>query len=199
MRMATLVFACAGCGFHAAGQDGDAAGHDGVPATDGVPAIDALDAPIDASFDPARDCPAMYGIAIGGSRYRIRGGNSDTYEDHHDACADDTLGLTHLVVISDAGEAAALAGHPAVCASSCDSFWTGLFSPDGVAFQTVTTEPVFAQWDTGQPEDFDEPPVAAIFNPASRSHSDTAVETAPTTIRSLCECDGRAAEDLPWP
>ena len=211
MRVAplALVGALTSCSFAPPGTnvgDGDGpvaidAGDAAVPidaaAIDAPLSIDAPPLPIDAGFDPTM-CPTNYDLAIGASRYRIRN-TSATYAQHFAACADDTPeGFTHMIVLSDLIEATAVRTDFRVCnIGGCDSFWTGIYAIDGSAFVTTTGEAVYATWDTGQPADFDEPPVGVTYNPFARTHTDSSIDPGPTTIRTLCECDGRPSTPLP--
>ena len=179
--------------------------------TDAAVGDAAADAPSDAPTDTPTDtptdlerCPTRYDITIGASKYRLRD-RRETFAQHYAACADDTReGLTHLVVLSGPEEAAALRADPSVCGpgnDNCASFWTGLFSIDGTRFTTATNEPPWVEWDTDQPDDIDQVPVAATYNPLPQVHasSDTSVAPGTDSIRSICECDGRRAVELPFP
>lgn len=201
MRIAIVVLmvAAAGCSFDPHGAaNGDGDGGDGGSAIDAAELDAPVDTPIDAAFDLTR-CPSIYTIEIGRSRYRIRP-DGDSYATHYDNCADDTPErLTHLVVLSDPTERDALRAHPSVCdtGGDCDTFWTGVFAVDGTSFVTATGEAVVAQWDTGEPTDFDEPRTAMTYNPFTGFNVDQSIDTGITSVRSLCECDGRAAVALP--
>lgn len=204
MRIAPVMLAlgAAGCSFEPNGvpADGDGGGGDGGGGDADGPIVDAgPDARLDAGFDLSR-CPSVYDITIGASKYRVRP-NSDTYAMHYLNCADDSPeDITHMVVISDALEAAALRAHDDICDlddGDCDTFWTGVFAPDAATFATATGEPVFAVWDAGEPGDVDQPRTAVTYNPLTGLNVDHSIDTGITSVRSVCECDGREAVPLP--
>lgn len=107
----------AGCAFRPSGGDGTAGDDGDGGQTDGPAGIDTqatTDAPlpIDAPtpFDPAR-CPSSYDKSVDSlpQRYRIAGSLTG-WDSARGDCANDSEGLTHLVVLDDPAEREAVLG-----------------------------------------------------------------------------------------
>ncbi len=206
VRLALALVLAVGCGFTPSGlapEDGDGSVTDTAPNPDGTPppSVDAAttDAatptPIDAPtvFDPAT-CPGNYGDQVGVSRYRRIGNDGDVLA-HNADCNDDSDGLTHLFVPSNASEVDLLRGR--LCpGASCRQHWVGVYALDGVNYISVTGETPFLRWDNGQPGDFDTPPTAVEFNAGDDAMIDLFMFQG-ARFPAICECDGRAPSALP--
>jgi len=205
MRIAALaaLAALVGCSFtvQTTPPASDADGPQDTLAPDGEPADAPSDAamvdapPPDAAFDPVT-CPAGYAttiVASPGSRYRWIA-NNQPWLTHHQDCANDLLGATHLVVFDSAAEAQQIAA-----ASSSMYYQVGAAqapgqSSVGAGWFAVTGEPVAATlWHPGQPND---------GNGSENSQQDRgSVNTldgpllqdvdATFATHGVCECDGK--------
>lgn len=182
MRVALLIVLLAGC--------------DQLFKLDPIERIDAASG--DAPFDLA-DCPPSYiELWYPGSRYRIsRGGTAWL---HHDTCAGDAPGLTHLAVIETSEEHVALEARRA----AVEQIWYVGTVQRRTALTTdqhwlwLTNDAPVLIWHTDEPNDVDESE-SDHWEQFAVMHStafglidyDGAV-----VFDALCECDGRAITAL---
>ena len=173
------------CAFTPAG-DGAAATDDAAPTTDARstdgPALDAAPPP----------CPAGY---VGG--YRVVS-TLQSWRAAEADCEDDTTGLSHLVVIDNAGELAAV--NAALAALAAGDVWVGVMrdAPMPWVWRAVTGgNASYLPWETGQPDDQSGDQQVVSLMRASGLLRD--VSTGSSTNRAaLCECDRRPPVDADY-
>lgn len=185
-----LVAPLVACGFTPSGDvDGstdDAAALDG-PATDAGP----LDAPPDARAIDARaiDAPPPCPVTYPGG-YRVITA-SQSWRAAEADCEDDTAGLSHLAVIDDAVELAAI--NTALTAAGAPDVWVGVMrdAPQPWVWRVVTGGSAsYLPWETGQPDNQSGDQQVVSLMRASGLIRD--VSTGSSTDRAaLCECDRR--------
>ena len=185
IRVAWLAIVCTGaCRFDGGGVPLDGAVVDG-PAGDGPePQPDAAaDAAIDAGID-ATLCPGGYiDLGVPGSRYRIGAAAAPWLQAERD-CEDDSDGAaTHLLVLDDAAELAAI--DPRVTQA-----WIGLSDrrTENDFLAVTGGHPLFQPWGAGEPNDQFGEDCAEIDGPVIND------EECNNQQLFVCECDGRAAD-----
>jgi len=181
------------CAFTPAG-DGAAATDDAAPTTDARSTDGpALDAAIDARpIDAPPPCPGDY---VGG--YRLIP-TAQSWRAAEADCEDDTTGLSHLVVIDNAGELAAV--NAALAALAAGDVWVGVMrdAPMPWVWRAVTGgNASYLPWETGQPDDQSGDQQVVSLMRASGLLRD--VSTGSSTNRAaLCECDRRPPVDADY-
>jgi len=186
MRKLSLLIALCGCD--------DLFNLEPIAVVDG-----AVDPPLDAGFDPARECPAEYALELfAGSRYRTTEVFTQAWNASDD-CRDDKPGLTHLAVAATRDELDVLVA--TLVAKGVDRWWIGAVQPAAVTapidgWLWMTGEPVSAAlWDLplepndGQGTETDHEEQFAIIQYDRPGLIDIAGNAV--TLRGLCECDGR--------
>lgn len=198
MRVATITFVVAGCGFTGA-MPGDGAATTTDARIDGRPG--EIDAPptIDAGFDPAL-CPPSYDRTIAtspGSRYRYID-VTETFATHHSDCRDDHPGWTHLVVFDDLTEGAAIGDF-----DTSEYKYIGVVQQPsaggmGVGWFKLTGSAVATGWSTaggGQPDDADDGFEDNDENLALGAYTGLMHDVSGgIQYRAACECDGHAID-----
>ncbi|MEO8705822.1 MAG: hypothetical protein ABI867_37675 [Kofleriaceae bacterium] len=213
--MLILVLGLAACSFSPPqGQPADL--DDGPPPIDvsdviidAPPAlIDAkvfLDAPIDAPFDPAAQCPGTYDIALvdatSSSRYRVILTTASWPTQAAD-CANDLAGATHLVVFETVTEAQMLGAATGTPSTYHVGYLQEPNQPTvGAGWHTVIGDDVAgdsAIWATGQPNDN-----AGVENNQQNfsfvGEDSLLVQDGPANFpaAAICECDGKPIVPLP--
>jgi hypothetical protein len=215
IAVACAVIAAAACDYHgryevidAHGDDDDAAVIDSPAADDDAAIVDAMidatvdavpDAMVDATVDAVPDaspdaspdampdaapCPTGYAPAAAGtSMYRTVAGFS-TWSSAEADCEDDGPG-THLVVVDDAGENAA------VDDLLFGTLWIGLTDrvSEGTFLVVTGGAPPFLDWGAFQPDDFLGQDCVAMNENARYGDADCG------SLRGyVCECDGVAPD-----
>lgn len=140
-----------------------------------------LDTIVDA-FDPA-GCPASYTQSFGTSRYRVIGTTFPRWDAAADACALDGA-TTHLVVLTDLAEYAAVggfAGGTAKWVGLSDRAVPGTFQP--VTDQTTSFPASGPPWNAGEPSS------GCVVLQAAGTLDATACGQ---NFSAICECDGFA-------
>jgi len=161
--------------------------------------VESIDAgPADASFEPDRECPSDYQLALfAGSRYRITPDSFAAWDDSDD-CNDDKVGITHLAVAQTRTELDNLID--ALGPTGIGSWWLGLVQRAGAA--TPNDGWIWVTGETVDPALWDGP-----SEPNDGDGTENATEQFGDIIsnvrglidydgsggkRALCECDGRA-------
>lgn len=185
------------CAFTPAGDGAaptDAAADDAALATDARP-IDApaIDAAIDARpIDAPPPCPVDY---VGGYRLIT---TAQSWRAAEADCEDDTAGLSHLVVIDNAGELATV--NAALAALAAGDVWVGVMrdAPMPWVWRVVTGgNASYLPWETGQPDNQSGDQQVVTLIRASGLLRD--VSTGSSTDRAaLCECDRRPPVDADY-
>lgn len=185
------------CAFTPAGDGAvptDAAADDAALAIDARP-IDApaIDAPIDARpIDAPPPCPVDY---VGGYRLIT---TAQSWRAAEADCEDDTAGLSHLVVIDNAGELATV--NAALAALTAGDVWVGVMrdAPMPWVWRVVTGgNASYLPWEPGQPDNQSNDQQVVTLIRASGLLRD--VSTGSSTDRAaLCECDRRPPVDADY-
>ncbi len=160
-------------------QESDARPTDARPSTDALQPTDAL------TTDALTTCPAGY---TSGYRYISA---AQTWRAAEGDCEDDSTGVTHLIVINDQAELAA------VNAAVATDIWVGVVRdpvvPDGPSswqWRWVTGGPaLFLPWEASQPDNASGAQFAVSLINATGQLRD--IDVSSTSARAaLCECDG---------
>ncbi len=198
MRVATiLLVSLAGCTFTPAGSSLDPGDDDGAVPDAPVAADAATDAATDAAIDarPIDAPPPCPGSYVAGYRLITTAQSWRTAEAD---CEDDTTGLSHLVVIDDATELAAV--NAALATAAAGDVWVGVMrdAPEPWVWRVVTGgNASFLPWEAGQPDNQSRDQQVVSLIRSSGLLRD--VSTGSSVNRAaLCECDRRPPVDADY-
>ena len=190
MRWLGALLFVAACGFHVdeAPATGDGANDDASPGLEDPDArVAAEDAPVDAP-----PCPATYA----GTGYRVEPALQLWIDAEH-ACEADAPGASHLVIIDDDAERAALT---TLIQTIPGDAWVGVVrDPGGAApwpWRYVTGEAAsYAPWEGSEPNNMSGNQYVGVLRRSSGYLYDYGVDQV---MAAVCECDRRPASNASY-
>ncbi len=167
------------------------------------PGAAPIDTPVDVViFDPVRDCPVEYTIALAGqaSRYRVITNGAKAWE-HSDDCNNDMPGKTHLIAIDDQAEldqveivldAIGDLSNNTACVGGVQL--RDQIAP-GVGWLLITGGPLLTTaWADGEPNDGSNEDNDENFAGIERGRQGLVDFPSNDDQGAMCECDGKPAD-----